>query len=412
MAAAAVIQVLFVCSTHAADWPQWRGPNRDGLSSEKGWYATWPPKKAWTASVGIGYSSFAVVGERAYVIGHTPGDGEKGIDVVYCLDAKTGQAVWTHKYECLTTKKDKTGDYPGPRTTPVVVGDAVYIVSLEGHLFCLDAADGSVRWYKDLGKFAIEDGEMMYGYCSTPLVYGDKLMAYLNGAVMAFDRNTGKPLWRSKGGGGPWNVPSPIAIKVGDEMHVVMGEMAIVGVNIETGKKAWEYYLGRSSTMTPVSCGKTIFFSTYPNKGQCGMLTIEGGEAKLVWQNRDMQVYHIGNPVCYDGNLYGIDSSRTEYSYSDTKVSRLKCLDMATGETKWEEKKMGWAQLIIADGKLIIMREGGELVIAEASPDAYKELGRQQIADGPVWAVPALVSGRIYIRNNAGDAVCLQVGPE
>ena len=135
-----------------------------------------------------------------------------------------------------------------------------------------------------------------------------------------------------------------------------------------------------------------------------------GGGVKALWVHRKMQVYHVGNPVVREGHVYGIDAARTEFSFSDDKISSLKCLDLETGRTKWVEKRMGWAQIIAADGKLIIQRECGELVVAEASPDGYTELGRAKVIEGPVWAIPALADGRIYCRNNEGLVVCLQVG--
>jgi len=401
---------LVAGSAHTADWPGWRGPKRDGTSDEKDWFVTWPPEKLWTAQVGIGYASFAVVGDRAYVVGHEKSDGPRGMDTVYCLDAATGEAVWRHRYECLSLTKDRTGEYPGPRVTPLVLDRVVYTVGLEGHLFCLDAATGKVKWYHMLSKYGIEGGKLDYGYCSSPAVHGTTLLVYLNGALMAFDKDTGKPLWRCTGGGGPWNVPAPIVMTAGDRTFAVVGEMALVGVDLADGKVAWEYNLGRNSTITPVVVDDTVFFSTYPNRGHSGLLRIGSGEPELVWQTRKMQVYHLGNPIVVGNHLYGVDAARTEYAYSDDRVSRLKCLDLATGEVAWEEKNMGWAQLVAADGRLLIVREGGDLIVAEADPAAYEELGRASVISGPVWAVPALANGRVYIRNNAGEAVCLRVG--
>lgn len=398
------------CRVYAADWPQWRGPQRDGTSPEKGWFVTWPPEKVWTASVGVGYSSVVVSNGRAYATGHVRGDGDRGVDSVFCLAADSGALLWKHSYKCLSSRKDRRAEYTGPRATPLVDQDAVYTVSLEGHLFCLDAVAGDVRWHKKLNKYSPEEKPLLYGYCSSPVVHGETLLCFLGGAIMAFDRRTGKPLWRRKGGGVMWNASSPVIAAVDGKPCVVFGDTGLVGVNVENGKKIWDYPLGRATTATPVVSGNKIFHSTYPNRGRCGVIELDGSDPRALWTNRSMQLYHVGSPVLWEGHLYGIDCGRTEFSTRDSKVSSLKCIEFGTGRTKWVEKRMGWGQLIVADGKLLIQRECGELVAAEASPDGYRELGRAKVIEGPLWAVPALADGRIYCRNNKGDVVCVAAG--
>jgi len=396
----------------ADDWPQWRGPERNGSSREKGALGAWPPKKLWSASVGQGYSSVVVALGRVFVTGHARGEGDKGIDSVYCLDAATGKELWVHRYECSSSRKDKTAEYTGPRSTPLVSGGSVFTISIDGHLFCLDVSSGKVKWFQKLSKFAVEDGEMLYGFCASPAISGGKLLCYLNGACMAFDAADGKPLWRRKGGKPIWNGASPVIVEFGGKPCVVFGEEELVGVDVESGTKLWDYPLGRTAVATPVVSGDALFFSTYPNKGVCGVVRAAEGKAQPVWSNRQMQNYHVGAPCLWDGHLYGVDCARTEFIYSDDKVSALKCVDFATGELRWTEKGMGWAQVVAADGRLLIQRECGELVLAEASREGYKELGRAKALDGPAWAVPALSGGRVYCRSNAGEVVCLLTGPE
>ncbi|MFC1582219.1 PQQ-binding-like beta-propeller repeat protein [Planctomycetota bacterium] len=405
----ALVLSTMVC---ADDWPQWRGPNRDGISAEKDLMATWPPKKVWSFEAGLGYSAVSVSNGRAYVMGNVKREGDRGIDTVFCLDAADGKVLWKHRYECTTSKSDKQAAYSGPRATPVVDGDVVYTVSLEGWLFCLGAADGKVRWFQELNKYAFEDlSGLLYGYCSTPVVYEDKLFCYVNGALMAFEKKTGKPIWRCKGGRPLWNGSSPIIAELGGKICAVFGEEELVGADVATGDKVWSHVIGRTAVIAPVVMGDKVFYSSYPNRGACGVFQVnaENGTTTALWASREIQIYHAGNPVLKDGCLYSLDAARTEYLTRDKKVSSLKCIDFETGKVKWKQKKMGWAQLILADDKLFILREEGELVVVQASPEEYKELGRAKLAEGVYWAGPALADGRLYCRSNSGTVTCLKV---
>ena len=242
------------------------------------------------------------------------------------------------------------------------------------------------------------------------MIHGDVIMCYLNGACMALGKADGKALWRRKGGKPLFNGASPIVTTSGGRACVVFGERELVGVDVEKGTKLWDYQLGRATTMTPVVSGDALFFSTYPNRGICGVIQLTGGAAKPLWSNRHMQNYHVGNPVVWEGHLYGVDCSRTEFSNHDKRVSALKCVEFVTGRLKWAEKKFGWSQVITAGGKLLVQRECAELVVAEASPSGYKELGRAKLPEGHYWAVPALAGGLIYCRSNEGDVICLRSG--
>lgn len=405
---------LLLCLTVGADdWPQWRGPNRDGISSEKDSFAAWPPQEVWRFEAGLGYSSAAVSSGRVFVMGNAAGETARGIDTVFALEAATGKALWTHRYECTSAMADQQAAYSGPRATPVADGDAVYTVSLEGFLFCLDAATGKVRWFQMLNKYAFPDlSGLLYGYCSTPLVYDGKTICMVNGAIIAFNKTDGKPLWRCMGGRPLWNGSSPVAARLAGRMCIVFGEEELVGADAATGDKIWSHPLGRAMVLTPIIRGDKVFYSTYPNRGACGVFQVGETDGRItpLWANREIQNYHAGFPVLADGFLYGVDGARTEYLTRDDKVSALKCIEFESGKERWTAKKMGCAQVIMADGKLLIQREGGELVLAEASPEAYKELGRAPLPKGVYWAVPALADGMLYCRSNEGTVVCLKTG--
>src|SRR6266446_3050507 len=192
------------------DWPQWRGPNRDGISKERDWLTEWPasgPKKLWEASVGIGYSSCSVSKGRLYTMGNVAEN-----DNVFCFDAETGKLSWKHEYPC--SSKDPNG-YLGTRCTPTVDGDSVYTVSRQGHLFCLDTASGKVKWSKDFAKeFGGEAPR--WGFAGSPLIEKDWVLAEVSGknsSVVAFDKSSGKVIWRM--GNDPAGYGSLIAFNLG-----------------------------------------------------------------------------------------------------------------------------------------------------------------------------------------------------
>jgi outer membrane protein assembly factor BamB len=399
-------------AARASDWPGWRGPDGNGASPEKGLMATWPPEELWSASVGVGFSSVVVAGGRAFVMGHRKGDGGHGTDTLYCLDAASGAETWKYEYDCLTLKKDDKASYAGPRSTPAVDGGLVYAVSLEGRLFCLDAETGKEVWSKDLEKYSKRDKPLDYGYCASPVVFEDVLLCHINEAAMAFDKATGKPRWRCQGGKSSWNGTAPVICRTGGPALVLFGEGELVCADVETGKRLWKYDPGRTIVATPVVVDGSVLYSTYPNKGACGLLRVTPEGPDALWKTTALRAYQVGNPVVWNGHAYGIDCARTEFSYSDARVSSLKCVDLENGSTTWVQKGVGWAQVILADGKLLVQREEGELVVAEASPEGYTELGRAKVIEGPCWAVPALADGKVYCRNNDGKVVCVRVGPK
>lgn len=393
-----------------ADWPQWLGPNRDGVTSER--VAAWPPVTLWKASVGLGYTSPVVADGRVYVAGHNKGTGGRGTDTVYCLDARTGSVIWKRSFDSLTERRDKTAGYPGPRATPALDDGAVYTLSLDGRLFCLDAATGEVRWSKNLPE---EMGAKIpfYGYCCSPLVCGDKLIVEANipggGSYAAFDKRTGDVVWKS--GNESASTASPVVAHVnGRAVALFVSDSVLAGHAVDSGEQLWRIKLGWTTWMGPVVSGELVFCSSASLARGCAVFRF--GEEEPVWRaKRKYQALHC-NTVLWNGHLYGSDNTRTDYQYEDNNRSRLRCIDFATGEVKWTLKGMGWANVIVAGGRLLILRACGELVLMEVSPEGHREIGRAKVIDGPCWTVPALAGGRIYCRNNRGEVVCLDVAAE
>lgn len=394
----------------AEDWPQWRGPRRDGVSLESGWSADWPasgPKVLWRADVGEGFSGCAIVGERVYTMGFFRDEGAKGggkapgSDCVWCLDARTGQAVWKHTYRCVK------GSYYGPFVTPTVEGGRVYTLSKFGHLFCLDAASGKVVWGRNT-QAALKAKKPYYGYSSIPLVVGEVVIVHAGHpgpAVAALNKKTGDVVW--KAGQGTAGYSSPVACELGGRTVVAMlTPPAALGLDAATGELLWSHpwkASPQSTATAPLVAGTRVFLSGSEKKRWCVLLDVAGGAAKVVWEH-DRMTNYFNASVLWKGHLYGIHS--TDHV---SKNSSLRCVDFRTGEVKWDTDGVGKGGVTLAGGRLIIQCEKGELRIAEARADRYVELARAKVLDGTCWTAPAICRGRIYCRNHRGKVVCLDV---
>jgi len=392
------------------DWPQWRGPNRNGISAEK---ITWPaagPKQLWKAAVGEGYSSVSVSGGRAYTMGSSKVDGINEEDTVWCLDAKTGAVVWKYSYVC---HQGGSPNYPGPRATPTVEGQFVYTVSYKGQLHALNAATGAMVWSVDYVKdlHGRITNSNRHGISGSPLVDGDLLLAPVGGkgaSVVAFDKATGKVVWKS--GDDPPSFSSPVSFTVGDQRLVaILSGTGLFAYKLADGKPLWNVPWKNAedlNTPEPILLGDKVFVTCgsggkgSPGSG-CGLFKITNDGLQEVYHNSNLSS-QFACPVLIDGCIYGFDGY----------VSRkgMVCLDVNTGEIKWKNEKLS-GSLIAAGNKLIIQAMTGHLVVAEASPEGYKEIGRAPVftrAD-QCWTPPALANGCVYCRNTKGDVVCLDL---
>ena len=377
---------LLPFSTKGDDWPQWRGPERNGISKETGWLAKWPaegPKKLWEVEVGKGYSSMSVSLGRIYTMGNV-----NDTDAVSCFDAETGKPLWKHEYPCPA--EDPNG-FLGTRCTPTVDGDRVYTVSREGDFFCFNEETGNVIWSKDFKK---DFGGVVpkWGYAGSPLIEKGWVLAEVsspNGAsVVAFDKLTGAVVW--KNGNDRAGYSSLIAFDNGGERcFAQFSTDHIIGRRMKDGSELWRLPWKTSygvNAATPIIEGDQMFLSSGYGFG-CARLKIAPTGATEVWRNKNMR-NHANSSVLVDGNLYGYDDSE------------LKCLDWKTGEVRWATKAYGKGSLMVADGKLILYGQNGLLGIAEASPEAFKPISSFQAMGGKnTWAPPVLANGRIYVRS-------------
>ncbi|MBA7659198.1 Outer membrane protein assembly factor BamB [subsurface metagenome] len=381
------------CSTAgAADWPNWRGPNYNGVSSETGWNATWPkggPKVPWKKSIGTGFASMAVSNGRVYAMGNIDDK-----DILYCLDAETGEEIWKKSYACPLYNKNHEG---GPSATPTVDGDAVYTFSKNGDAIRFKAATGRIVWHKKLNKELGLKHPTWY-FAGSPFVIDNMVILNAGSRGIALNKADGSMIWKSGNGSPGYATAVPLTVG-GQKCVVIFAAREIVGLVAATGKIVWRYpWQTRydANIGDPIISGDTVFVSSGYNKG-CGLFRIGPDNLTKIWQNRNMR-NHFNSSVLWKGYLYGFDEGT------------LRCLDFGTGQTKWSQARLGKGSLMIADGRLIILSERGKLVIAEASPEKFEELASSQILKGKCWTVPVLANGRIYARNADGRLVCVDVG--
>jgi len=387
-----VIAAGFYSTARGADWPNWRGPNHNGISDETGWSTTWPKdgvKILWKATLGTGFCSIAVSGGRVWTMGNA-----NDTDTLYCLDANTGKEIWKQSYPCPLFNKNHEG---GPSATPTVDGDSIYTFSKNGDALCFKADTGKIAWQKNLPKELGIKYPTWY-FAGSPFVFENLIILNAGTAGTALNKSDGKVVWQN--GDGPPGYATAVPVTIGGEKCVVIfGSNELIALAAATGKVLWRVPWKTSydvNAADPIIFGEMIFVSSGYNRG-CGLFKIGADGATKVWENKNMR-NHFNSCVLWNGSIYGFDESD------------LRCLDWKSGEAKWTQEGLGKGSLMLADGKLIILSEKGKLVIAPASPDGFKELCSAQILTGKCWTMPVLANGRIYARNNPdGQLVCVDV---
>lgn len=385
---------------HGEDWPNWRGPNHDRISKETDWDPEKIENRQWDAEVGIGFSSVSVSGGRLFTMGHNGTKGDGGEETIYCLDAKTGKRVWTSSYGAKLLPNLHDG---GPTSTPTVHGGKLYTLSKAGRLACSDAATGRRLWERNLLKESAMDEPAEWGFASSPLIVGDKVVVEA-AQTLAFDKVSGTPLWKSQRYRPAYGTPTAFQLK-GRTLLATIKTDGLVVLDAENGKTlAFEEWQTRFSTNanTPIVRGDQIFISTGYERG-CALYKFTGDALEQIYTSKNMS-NHMSNCVLLGDQLYGFDGNTHT---GRTRV--LRCIDFATGDVRWTQSGLGIGAICAAGDRLIILGEKGELVIAEATPKQFTPLKRAQVSSGRHWNVPVLANGFLYLRNAAGKLVAIGV---
>ncbi len=396
--AAALALLAGIAPWASGDWPQFRGPSLDGISTETGLLTEWSAdglETLWSQPLGTGFSGISVAGGKAFTMW-----GHGGKERLGAFDATTGEPAW--QLTLGDDRPDQFGD--GPRSTPVVHQGTVYAVGALGVLVAVDAADGTVRWRRDLVQ-SLGARVPTWGVSAQPLVLDERLIFNVGGrdghAVVAFALADGSVSWASGTYIPGYSQPIPIDVN-GDQQVVVLSGTRLYGLNPATGRVLWQETWKTSYDVNAASPiflpPDRIFVSTGYDTGAAMyriVATESGFEAQSLWQTRGMK-NQFSSSVYHEGHIYGFDNKT------------LKCIDVKTGEDVWRQGGLGHGSLFLADGHLVILGEKGALVLAEASAEGFVEKARVQPLEGKHWTVPTLDDGRLYLRNES-ELLCLRL---
>jgi outer membrane protein assembly factor BamB len=385
----------------AADWPQWRGPQRDGISQETGLLKQWPkegPKLLWQVQdLGNGYSTPAVVGDRLYLLSN------KGLDneFVQALAVKDGQSAWSTPIGKVGNPNQRPS-YPGARSTPTVDGEALYALGSDGDLVCLDTVSGKERWHKSL-RTDLGGKPGKWAYAESPLIDGDLVVCTPGGTeatLAALNKQNGEVVWKAAvPGGDEAAYASVIIVEAGGvKQYVQFLQKGVVGVDAKTGKFLWRYDQtakgSPANIPTPVAHDGSVYTATGRAGGGLVRLKVADGSvtAEPVYFNAKLPT-SIGGTVQLGEYLYG------------TSGQGLMCVEFSTGKVKWQERGIGAGAVCYAEGRLYLHGEEGDVALVEATPEAYHEKGRFKLPDQPkrgpskAWAYPVVANGRLYLRD-------------
>jgi len=414
-----VLKITFA-PIFAEDWPEWRGKGRNGIWTESGILDKFPEKgltAVWRTPIHGGFAGPAVAAGRVFVTDFKRSSGKKGMERALCLDEKSGKILWTREWDA---------DYQGisydtgPRATPTVDGDRVYIVGGSGTLLCLNARTGDVIWRKDY----VKDYRMQmptWGIASAPLVDGDRLIAIVGGQpdakVIAFDKMTGKEIWRALPSDSEQGYSQPVIVAArGTRQLIIWDPTAVVALDPATGKTYWQhpFRINLSLTLaTPVFDGSRLLVSSFYNGSM--LLDLAKEKASVIWKGKSNSeintdgLHAVVNTPVIDG----------DYIYGICSYGQFRCLNLKTGERIWEtmevtKEKARWASgFIVRHGdRYFINNDRGELIIAKLSAQGYQEISRTQLIKptsnpgnrrelGAVnWSHPAYANRHIVARND------------
>lgn len=396
-----ILGALSTQGLNGGDWPRYLGPAGDGRSDESGWRTDWSdkePARLWEASVGLGCASFVVADGRAVTTGNID-----DVDHVWCFDAASGKVLWKHTFNEGLDPKYYSG---GTSATPAIDEGRVYSVSKDGKLFCLDLETGAVAWSKDF-QADFDGRRPTWGWASSPGISGDLLLVNpgaKDGAVVALDKKDGSVRW--KAGDSQPGYAAPLFYDHGGEPAVAwFHAKELVGYRMSDGKELfshpWKTRYDVNASKPHFRDGRFFVASGYGTGA--GLIEVAGGKAEETFTSRDFQL-QFQNSLLLNGRIIAMFGDQGD------RAGELAAIEFASGKLAWSHPMAGKRGSVIeVDGKLIVLSELGELVVGTVEQGGFAEIGRTQTLPKLCWAAPAFAGGRIFIRNNDGKALCLDV---
>lgn len=393
-----ILLALTFTLASATDFPQWRGPARDGIVAAR---SAWPAglQQKWKLTVGEGHSTPVLAGGKLFVFAR-----EKGQEQVLALDPATGKVLWRQSYAApYRMNSAATTHGEGPKSTPLFYNGKLYTLGISGILSAWDASSGKLHWRKEFsGRF--KETSPLYGTATSPLADGRLLIAHVggndDGALIAFDTDSGAEKWQWKGDGPSYASPV-IATLDGVRQIISQSQDNVIGVDLATGALLWKVAHKTDyaqDIITPVIHGAMVIYSGIgyngSGRGIFALKPVRRGnnwQAERVWQNSDVALY-MSNPVRKGDMLFGVAMQNKGQPF---------CLDLQSGKTLWKGKPRQGdnVSLLLAGDALVMLTTDGDLVIAKAGGDAYSELHRYKVADSPTWAYPVPVSDGWVIKD-------------
>ena len=409
----AIFALTSSATAQQADWPQWRGPAHDGSAQGEQLVEEFPdggPPVLWLRELGQGYSSFAVVGERAYTMSQTLYEQQ-----LVCLEAATGKTVWAVK---VGWPYDGGGLYPGPRSTPAVVGEQVFYCTAQGVVGCAKVSDGEIVWHVNFHEIYRGKGTE-FGYSCSPLVLDELVILPVGGenaGVVALRAKDGTLAW--KAGKKPASYATPIPIEWrGEPLVVAAMQNSLCCIHRRTGELWWEVSLSAGydehSAAPLYREPQLLMASPFKGGATCYELVLDENTGRckpeIKWESPQFS-NDVASSVLVGDTIFGFDLREAQSRLNRPSRGTIRALDWRTGDVLWSANEPGHAQLIAADGKLIGLNDRGEVVLFRSSLEKYEELGKVAIFPGEVcWTTPALSQGRLFLRTQT-HAACLYLG--
>ena len=378
------------------DWPQWRGPRRDGALPSFQEPKAWPQKltKKWKIPIGLGHSSPIYAAGRIYVFSR-----QEGSEVISSVNPDNGKMFWSQSYAApykMNPAAEKHGE--GPKSTPVFAGGKLYTLGISGILSCLDAETGEVRWRKEFSK-QFQQTSPLYGTAMSPVVDNGMLIAHVggndSGALIAFDADSGDVKWTWKGDGPGYASPI-VAAPSGVRQVVTQTQQNVIGVDQASGELLWQIPLSTpyvQNIVTPIFFRSTLIYSGLSNGIKAAAVVRSRGawSTREMWSNQDVSMY-MSSPVLSGNLLFG---------FSHKNKGQFFCLEANTGETKWlgDPRQGDNAAIIQLGQRLLLLKDDGELIVAQVSVKGFEPLRRYKVADSPTWAHPLPLEKGIVIKD-------------